>query len=98
MKNSIYQSAQLYDDIHWWKKNDMTFWSNVALENNCNSVLELASGTGRLAHIFLKNNIQYTGIEINQDFVDSSINKLSAFGDNASFLCKDMCKDVRADM
>ena len=76
MDNNIYDSARLYDDIHWWKKNDMNFWSNIYKETKSRSVLELAAGTGRLAHVFLQEGAYYTGLEINQNFVLSSQKKI----------------------
>ena len=42
----------------------MQFWSNMIIEKNAESVLELACGTGRLANVFLRENAHYTGIDI----------------------------------
>ena len=47
----------------------MEFWSNISNEINCNTVLELASGTGRLTHVFLQRGVSYTGLEICSKFV-----------------------------
>ena len=91
MDNNIYDSARLYDDIHWWKKNDMNFWSNIYKETKSRSVLELAAGTGRLAHVFLQEGAYYTGLEINQNFVLSSQKKILHYGERAHMVCGNMC-------
>ena len=47
----------------------MQFWSNMIIEKNAESVLELACGTGRLANIFLRENAHYTGMDIIPHFL-----------------------------
>jgi len=91
MENSIYKSARLYDDIHWWKKNDMDFWSNMFHETNSTSVLELASGTGRLAHVFLQEGAYYTGLDINPEFVQMAKKKVVQHEEKALMVCGNMC-------
>jgi len=80
----------LYDDIHWWKKDDMEFWARIVDERKPQSVLELASGTGRLAKIFLREGVHYSGLEIIPDFVDASKEKLIYYADNLSITVGDM--------
>ena len=53
-------------------------------------VLEIACGTGRLAQIFLREGAQYTGLEIEPDFVRCAKKKLSIFGDLVSIVEGDM--------
>ena len=89
IKQSIYHTAQLYDDIHWWKKDDMDFWSNLFFERKCKSVLELACGTGRLAPIFLRQGAEYTGLEVNYDFIKAAKKKLFQY-QNVNIIKGDM--------
>ena len=62
--NSIYHDAKLYDDIHWWKNDDIDFWRNVYHETPGSKVLELACGTGRIAPCMLEDGAVYTGLEL----------------------------------
>ena len=66
-----------YDDIHWWKKNDLDFWSGIFAEIKGNSVLELACGTGRLAYNLIRDGADFTGIELSSDFVNLANKKLT---------------------
>lgn len=90
--NTIYDTGALYDDIHWWKKNDMDFWSTIILDKNPKSVLELACGTGRLANLFLRENIHYTGIDIVPDFIKTANNKVQHNPHMATFVKGDIKK------
>ena len=68
----------------------MDFWTNLFLETGGKTVLELACGTGRLAHIFLREGAQYTGLDIESDFVRDAKRKLSEFKDLVSIIKGDM--------
>ena len=68
----------------------MDFWTNLFHETDGNSVLELAAGTGRLAQVFLREGAQYTGLEIESDFVKIAENKLSKYDDFATIVKEDM--------
>ena len=70
----------------------MGFWSNIFHEINCNTVLELACGTGRLAHIFLREGVYYTGLELHSEFTKAAQKKLEIYGDKASLICGNMCE------
>ena len=87
---SIYHNATQYDDIHWWKKDDMEFWTRIIEEKKPQSVLELASGTGRLAKIFLREGIYYSGLEIVPDFITACKTKLIHYTDYLSITEGDM--------
>jgi len=52
----IYSDPELYDAAHLWKTNDIEFIANAAAEFG-GPVLEMASGTGRLALPFLKKEL-----------------------------------------
>ena len=90
--NSIYDTGTLYDDIHWWKKNDMEFWANIISENPPKSVLELACGTGRLTNLFVRENIHYTGIDIVPNFIQTANAKVQPDSHLASFIQGDITK------
>jgi len=68
----------------------MDFWANLFHETNSNTVLELACGTGRLAQVLLREGADYTGLEIEPDFVREAKTKLSEFGDLVSIVQGDM--------
>ena len=76
-QNTIYHDPQRYDDQYWWKKNDMEFWKIIYNKMSGNQVLELGSGTGRLAIPLLKEGADYTGIEISKEFCDYAKKKIA---------------------
>ena len=61
-------SPQTYDDQFWWKKDDIEFWKLIFSDNNL-KILELGSGTGRLAQPIIKEGLNYTGLEISSKYV-----------------------------
>jgi len=61
-------NPQTYDDQFWWKKDDIEFWKSLLIFPNAN-ILELAAGTGRLAAPFLREGVQYTGLELSKEYV-----------------------------
>ena len=76
-QNTIYHDPQRYDDQYWWKKNDIEFWRTIYNKISGNKVLELGSGTGRLAVPLLKEGADYTGIEISKEFCDYAKKKIA---------------------
>ena len=66
----IYKHPILYDDQYWWKKDDIEFYKNIIPEGS--KVLELGSGTGRLAIPLLKKKINYHGLDSSREFVNYS--------------------------
>ncbi len=75
-ENTIYKDPQRYDDEYWWKSDDFEFWKKIFKGISGNKVLELASGTGRLAIPLIREGAEYTGIEISPQFCTQSIEKL----------------------
>ena len=63
----------------------MQFWSNMIIEKNAESVLELACGTGRLANIFLRENAHYTGMDIIPHFLKIAKKKNKALFPKSNF-------------
>ena len=64
----------------------MDFWTTLFNKTDGNTVLELACGTGRLAQVLLREGAQYTGIEIEPNFIRAAERKLADFGDLVSIL------------
>lgn len=89
MIKDIYSDPELYDAAHWWKTNDIDFIVNTADEFG-GPVLELGSGTGRLALPILKHGHSYTGIEYSSAFVECAKNKVQQYGEKATILKGDM--------
>ena len=88
-KNSIYHNPERYDDQYWWKKNDIEFWKKIYQNTKCNKILELGSGTGRLALPLLKEGATYTGIEISKKFCQHAEKKIASNGFNPNIINQD---------
>ena len=68
----------------------MDFWTSLFHETDGDSVLELACGTGRLAQVLLRDGAQYTGLEIEPNFVKYAQKKLTYFDELVSIVVGDM--------
>jgi SAM-dependent methyltransferase len=73
----IYSDPKLYDAAHAWKTNDIEFITNCALDHG-GPILEMASGTGRLAVPLIKKGFNYTGVELSEPFVEFTKKKLTS--------------------
>jgi|AP45_3_1055517.scaffolds.fasta_scaffold30911_2 SAM-dependent methyltransferase len=82
----IYTKPELYDAIHQAYSSDKNLITSIA-EKAGGPVLELASGTGRLAQLILDLGLDYTGIDSSVEFLKSAIHE---FGDRATFHQNDM--------
>jgi len=82
----IYSNPQLYDSIHANYKWDYTLIEDFAKKYK-GSVLELASGTGRLATPILKLGLDYTGLELSKVFLKEAKKN---FKSEANFILGDM--------
>ena len=82
----IYSNPQLYDSIHANYSLDHTLIEYFAKKHE-GPVLELASGTGRLANPILKLKLDYTGLELSEFFLKEAKKK---FKRKASFILGDM--------
>jgi len=85
----IYSNPQLYDAIHYNYKWDIKLIQDYAKKIN-GSVLELASGTGRLAYPIIELGLDYTGIELSKSFLQEANKKFKnktnfVFGDIRDF-------------
>ena len=61
--DAMYQSFINYDE-------EYEFYNKLIQENNCNSILEIGSGTGNLAKRFQENNQNYLGLDYSQNMID----------------------------
>jgi len=68
----------------------MEFWSKILFDFSPCSVLEIACGTGRLAEIFLREGIHYTGIDIMTNFIQTAKKKMINYSNNSLFIKGDM--------
>ena len=82
----IYSRPDLYNAIHKtysWDKQLIT----SAAEQAGGPVLELAAGTGRLAQLILDLGLDYTGIDLSDEFIRAAQEK---YGEVATFHIGDM--------
>ena len=89
MQIDIYSDPHLYDAAHVWKTNDIEFITNCALEHG-DPILEMASGTGRLAVPLIKKGFNYTGVEISEPFVEFTKKKLTSINTSYNIVQGDM--------
>jgi len=66
---SIYNYPQLYDDIMYWKQDDIQFWQSILNKFKSQNVLELCCGTGRLGIPFINHSIDYYGLDSSDSFI-----------------------------
>ena len=66
--DAMYQTFVNYDE-------EFLFYSNILKENNCNSVLEIGSGTGNLSKRFATSNINYIGLEYSNSMIEIAKNR-----------------------
>jgi len=79
---SIYNHPELYDDIMWWKEDDISFWEAIIKKFKSKSVLEICCGTGRIGLPLINNGIDYYGVDISKPFIDFFASKLSNYNKN----------------
>ena len=88
---SIYNHPQLYDDIMWWKEDDISFWASIIRKLKSKSVLEICCGTGRIGLPLINSGIDYYGIDISKPFIDFFSSKLSNY-DKKKLIVSDATK------
>ena len=66
---NIYSIPDLYDAIHNDSSWDIGLLRTIASKRS-GSVLELASGTGRLTKCILDLGLDYTGLELSKKFIE----------------------------
>ena len=76
---AMYQTFIDYED-------EYLFYSQILRKNKKQTLLEIGSGTGNLAHYFFQNNFSYEGLDFSEDMIKIAQSK----NKNASFLQGDM--------
>jgi len=92
INNQIYTNPQLYNDIMWWKKDDIKFWQNIINSTKSKKILELCCGTGRIGLPLIESGLDYYGIDSSDLFINYFKNKASKAKYNTS---KIICDDIR---
>jgi len=70
---SVYE-AMYYSFINY--EEEYFFYSNILKKYNKNNVLEIGSGTGNLAPLFLRNSFDYLGLDYSKDMTDIAKTKV----------------------
>ena len=73
----MYNHPILYDDMMWWKKDDIDFWSSIIKENKSKKILELCCGTGRTGLPLIEQGLDYYGIDLSEHFVKHFKSKIT---------------------
>ena len=85
MKIQMYSNPIFYDLCTKNKKDDIPFYLYWA--NNCKgNILEIASGTGRIAEPLINCGYNYTGLDLSSTFIGYTQKKYS----QENFICGDM--------
>ena len=58
------------------EKDDIEFYKKVIKKYNVKNVLELCCGTGRIGLPLIESNIDYSGIDTSQNYIDFFNSKL----------------------
>ena len=88
----MYKNPILYDDIMWWKKDDIDFWLSIIKENKSKKILELCCGTGRIGLPLIEKGLDYYGIDLSDKFITHFKSKINKSNYNLNHI---RTKDVR---
>ena len=92
INHQIYTDPDFYNDIMWWKKDDIQFWQHIIKQTKSKKVLELCCGTGRIGLALIESGIGYYGIDSSSSFIDYFHNQISKQKYDTS---KIICNDIR---
>tara|TARA_B100000131_G_C18068659_1_gene593594 strand:+ start:380 stop:1153 length:774 start_codon:yes stop_codon:yes gene_type:complete len=92
INHQIYNDPEFYNDIMWWKKDDIKFWKNIIKNTKSKKILELCCGTGRIGIPLIESGIDYYGIDISSSFIQFFQKSASQLKYNTS---KIMCGDIK---
>ena len=91
INHQIYTDPNFYNDIMWWKKDDIQFWQNIIKNTKSEKILELCCGTGRIGLPLIESGIDYYGIDSSSSFVDYFHNQASKQNyDTSKIICDDI--------
>ena len=90
INHQIYTDPNFYNDIMWWKKDDIQFWKDIIKNTKSKKILELCCGTGRIGLPLIDSGIDYYGIDSSSSFIDYFHNKISKQKYDTSQIYKDL--------
>ena len=91
INHQIYTDPDFYNDIMWWKKDDIQFWQHIIKQKKSKKVLELCCGTGRIGLALIESGIDYYGIDSSSSFIDYFHNQISEQKyDTTQIICDDI--------
>ena len=73
----MYNNPKLYDDIMWWKKDDIDFWLSIIKRKKSIKILELCCGTGRIGLPLINAGLDYYGIDLSENFIKHFKSKIT---------------------
>lgn len=82
-----YRFAKYYDDYYGRHVEDIPFWCDVV--SNCDKVLELACGTGRITLPLIENKKEVFAIDYSEEMLEK-IHKKNKSGNKVITSCQDM--------
>ena len=89
--NQIYTDPDFYNDIMWWKKDDIQFWKNLINTTKSTKILELCCGTGRIGLPLIELGINYYGIDSSSSFINYFHTQISNQEyDTSQIICDDI--------
>lgn len=92
INHQIYTDPNFYNDIMWWKKDDIQFWQHIIKNTKSNKILELCCGTGRIGLPLIESGIDYYGIDSSKSFIDYFHTQIYQHNYDAS---KIICDDIK---
>ena len=85
INNKIYTNPELYNDIMWWKKDDIKFWKTIINSTKSKRILELCCGTGRIGLPLIESGLDYYGIDSSSSFINYFQNTIINFNNFSIF-------------
>ena len=97
INNKIYTNPQVYNDIMWWKKDDIKFWTNLISNTKSKKILELCCGTGRIGLPLIESGLDYYGIDSSESFINFFKKKAHKIKYNSSKIIYDDIRNFNID-
>jgi len=82
----MYNNPKLYDDIMWWKKDDIDFWLSIIKRKKSIKILELCCGTGRIGLPLINAGLDYYGIDLSENFIKHFKSKVTDLNYNLNHI------------
>tara|TARA_Y100001960_G_C14771693_1_gene880505 strand:- start:1456 stop:2232 length:777 start_codon:yes stop_codon:yes gene_type:complete len=97
INNEIYTNPQVYNDIMWWKKDDIKFWTNLIHTTKSKKILELCCGTGRIGLPLIELGLNYYGIDSSDSFINFFKKKTDKIQYDSSKIISDDIRNFNID-